>query len=473
MASVPGPGILPEEEEDIDITGQDVQHIPQMETDIPFLFFVTPSGANPDDRVDHPGPQNGSAGPATNQNGTRHAQNSGQLRKGAPTAAGAPAAGPVRRAKPPPPRAPGKQPAADKPSQEPLTKRRKIEDELRQGLQPVAIARSGAGAGGGGGAKGQPVRRPKPSKSRLELDPSKIVPRNLPTAPPHPSAARKPLAPPPPVAAVPSEPKAAPQLAPGEALDAWLAENTVEATEEELIEELPEEAPQERPTAETLAAEAACLHLQSLLPRLTAGRESIGQATTAAMRVGAGAGAARAVRMVIDATAAAAAPRDRLPYLYLLDSAIKAELKNCSSPEHEEGMNGAPQQAQQQRPFARAVGAALVRLVELLLGDEDIADKVGRLLSIWRRERVVPEGLLAPAEEALAAEAARRAGGPADQDFNSHLDFLKRTVPMSAHMRLIYTMPVSQSDPYFLSFYRLERTAARSLPHFLTFFICF
>lgn len=232
------------------------------------------------------------------------------------------------------------------------------------------------------------------------------------------------------------------QLMPGEALRAWLEENQTAAQEEPLIEDVHEEAPH-KPSAAELAADAACDRLLSLLSGLTAARDSIAQATEGALVTAAAGAAPRAVRMILDAVNGAPRPRERLPFLYLLDSALKAEARNHQNAEATNSRDVPPPS------FPRAVGAALLPLVTALLGDPSVTSKMEKVLRIWHRDGLVASVLVDSALEVITAGAETQRNGENEEEqpvsqalYTEGEAFeLLRSVPMNAVLTLNYTMP--------------------------------
>lgn len=342
--------------------------------------------------------------------------------------------------RPPPP------PTTADSASEPLTKRAKIQAELQQGHQPAPVSRSSfasfaATAAGPKPATSQPVRRPIMLETRRE------APKYLPMSP---SSLGKDSSSPgaallhrPSHRVLPTQQQpgtAGSQPAPGEAYKSWLEENkhSQEQQNEALIEELPEMAPRHQPSAQELAADAACREFSALLPGLNPGREAIGQATAAALRAAAAGASARAVRIVLDAAAEAPGPKERLPYLYVLDSAIKVEFRHAQATKQLQGS----QDENTMVSFPRAVGAGLVRLGELMSGDEEVRPKVAKLLGIWRREGLVAEKLIGPVLDSLENEAIQAAAATARSQ-EGDLMALLRATPLNAVVSLTYTMPVS------------------------------
>jgi len=381
---------------------------------------------------------------------------------GPPPADVAPKADPLVRQQPPPPL-----PRQNAASLEPLTKRAKIQAELQQGLQPVAIgtASTASGRNTPGGTKPPvvPIRRPSQPQSNPDLQnvSAKETPRSLATTAaaatvasetiPRSASSQKPTLCSP-LHKDPSPPDPLPNgtksnitkfsgktadLAPGEALRSWLEENQVVVEEEKLIEELPEDIPLHQPSAEELASNAACAEFQALLPGLTSAREAIGHAAAAASKVAATGASARAVRMVVDAASDASGPPERLPYLYLLDSLVKLELRQARE---REGKEEEKKEEGVQSGFRRAVGAALQRLVHLLLGDDQIRKKIDKLLGIWQREGIIAASLIGPVMESLEHDALRRKKELASTH-EKKLKALLKEMPMNAMMRITYAMP--------------------------------
>jgi hypothetical protein len=180
-------------------------------------------------------------------------------------------------------------------------------------------------------------------------------------------------------------------FAPGEALAEWLAEQNENATQPDdpLIEEPLEEAPR-APSAQEVAARVACQELREMLPSLTLSRDSIAQTNAAVLKVAAAGAAPRAVAMVLDAAAAAPSPRQRLPLLYLLDMALRSELRHAPSmmPKNVGG------QISPSPAFPRAIAAGIRQLINLLLEDDDVVSKAEKVLHIWRRDAAIPDGVL-------------------------------------------------------------------------------
>jgi hypothetical protein len=361
---------------------------------------------------------------------------------------------------------------------EPLTKRAKIQAELQQGLQPIAIGTASAASGkNSANAPGAtkppvvPIRRPpqpqsdsdlrKPSAKETSRNPATTVaaaaasesiprPASCQLYVPLPALCSPTQIDPPPLPEpstnnnnnnnnnkITKSPGKKTDLAPGEALRTWLEENKVVVEEEKLIDELPEDIPQHQPSAKEVASNAACAEFQALLPGLTSAREAISHAAAAALKVAATGASARAVRMVVDAASDASGPPERLPYLYLLDSVVKLELRQAQEQEgkeeekHEEGV---------QSGFRRAVGAALQRLVHLLLGDDLIRKKIDKLLGIWQREGLIAASLIGPVMESLEHDDLRRTKEMAKTDEQELKALLKET-PMNTMMRITYRMP--------------------------------
>jgi hypothetical protein len=329
---------------------------------------------------------------------------------------------------------------------EPLTKRAKIQAELQQrGLQPVAI---GGKSNAGGAAVGSGISKPSITPS---IRPPSQLGSYIPNLSTNIEATRSPL----PAATAPAEPTpdAAPNnkstnnkdqktdSAPGEALRTWLEENQVVVEEEKLIEELPEDVPLHQPSVEELASNAACAEFQVLLPGLVSTREAINYAAAVAMKVAVTGASARAVRMVVDAASDALGPRERLPYLYLLDSVIKLELRQAQElGGEEEGKKEEATTQLQHSSFRRAIGAALQRLVHLLLGDDQIKAKVEKLLGIWQREELIAASLIGPVMESLELDAARRKKEARVVQAHN-LNALLKENSMSIVTKLMYTMP--------------------------------
>lgn len=116
---------------------------------------------------------------------------------------------------------------------------------------------------------------------------------------------------------------------PGSAYEEWLRENNIQTEQEDepLIEELPEEPIIHQPSQEELAADIAHADFEQMLSDLKATRDCIERVTTAAFKaVSLSNNAARAVRAVLHA-ATQCVLKDRLPYLYLLDNALKKQIK--------------------------------------------------------------------------------------------------------------------------------------------------
>lgn len=239
-----------------------------------------------------------------------------------------------------------------------------------------------------------------------------------------------------------SPPQSAGLLVTSEAVKAMLA--SLKAPEEALIEELPEEQVH-APTAGEVAVSAACSEFEASLPGLTVARDSIGRATAAALRAGDLGGGAKAVRLVLDAVEVCTEPGARLAYLYLLDSVMRTELRQRA--EREQRRDGAA--------FPRAVGAALARLVSLLVEEVALCGKVEKVLNIWGKEGAVGEALLGPGlniiavrreTEAAAAAArereAREAATAPARLTEQELRAMAAATPMSTVVALTYVMQV-------------------------------
>jgi CID domain len=344
-------------------------------------------------------------------------------------------------------------------SVEPLTKRAKIQADLQQGLLPVAIGTAAAAAvnnkiniTGGITKPLLPIRRPPQPQPLLDLP--KLSAGETPISSPAMAVAvaaaattQQPAIPspsknPPSAPAEPSSNKVGNRqgdLAPGEALKTWLEENKTHVVEEKLIEELPDDLPLHQPSAEELASNAACAEFQAFLPGLTSAREAISQAAAAAIKVASTGGSARAVRMVVDAASNAAGPAERLPYLYLLDSIVKLEVRQAQEQEKEEE-NEEKREEGVQLGFRRAVGAAMQRLVHLLLGDDQIRKKVDTLLGIWQREGFIAQSLIDPVMESLEHDAERRRKEAAAEHTHK-LKTLLNEIPLTLVMKFTYKMP--------------------------------
>jgi hypothetical protein len=289
---------------------------------------------------------------------------------------------------------------------EPLTKRAKIQADLQPDLQPIPL-----GAAAADGNKSNPLSGAEPTPATNNNNKSTNNKDNG---------------------------SKNGDLAPGEALRTWLEQNKVVEVEEQLIEELPDDVPLHQPTAEELASNAACAEFQALLPGLTPAKEAISLAAAAALKVAATGASARAVRMVVDAASDATGPPERLPYLYLLDSVVKLELRQ--SQEQKEGKEEEKKEEGAQTGFRRAVGAALQRLVHLLLGDDNVRKKVDKLLGIWQREGLIAASLIGPVVESLEHDAQRRRQEAAAAQAQK-LKSLLTSNPLSARLKIMCTMP--------------------------------
>ena len=319
--------------------------------------------------------------------------------------------GPAQRAAPAP-----VVPAPAAVPQEPLTKRAKLLGDVN--LEPAPLARNGGDAS----AKAVAVKRPR----------AVAAPRPA-VAPPL-AAKEKPT--PPALAALgpPAVPPAADQPL-GEtqksAYDEWLEANATVEPEAPLIEEIAEVV-QYQPSAEELLGEKAIAAFEALLPRLESSKESIGIATTAALAAAAAGKGPRAVRAVIDAVLACPNPRDRVRYLYLLDSSIKQEVRLAKTG----GASGAP-------AFPRAVGAALPRLVGAMLGDADVLSRVETVLGVWRSQEFVSQALVDAALAAVAADRAALASAAVGST-EAQLQQMVRETSLNATLSLTFTLEVSQ-----------------------------
>jgi hypothetical protein len=91
-------------------------------------------------------------------------------------------------------------------------------------------------------------------------------------------------------------------------------------------------------------------------------------------------GAARLVRTVLDVVSAEPEPKRRVPYLYLLDSILQTEAHQAATGAGvSAGGAGAGDPSALIAPacvFPRVVGAALGRLVDMLVTDTDLCLKV-------------------------------------------------------------------------------------------------
>jgi hypothetical protein len=240
------------------------------------------------------------------------------------------------------------------------------------------------------------------------------------------------------------EEPAVPQLKPGEALKAWLEENARSQTEETpLIEELPEEQPHE-PTTVQIAAEQACEIFTAKISTLSKTRESIAQATEAAIIAGMVGAAARVVRTVLDVLDDISNTGARLPCLYLLDSILKAEAR---SRKYSTAKDKSPGR------FSRAIGAALQVVVQKLSHcDEEVRSKVERVLKIWQRDCLIGSGLIESALDSLAAEARRESELEARRMIDlypmpSQDEMMKmwRQIPLNSVLRLDYRLSNGKS----------------------------
>ena len=346
------------------------------------------------------------------------------------------------KTKPPPP------PTTADQATEPLVKRAKLQAELQQDVQPPPISRSSFAAYAGSASAAskptttQPVRRPTMLETRREtskyLTVSPGVFNKEGSTPASGSHHHRPQTQ---FFNQNQMDGNGSQPAPGEAYQSWLQENRAgsqECQEEPLIEELPEVAPDYQPSARELAADAACREFSSLLPGLTSGREAIGLATSAALRAASAGASARAVRIILDAAAEAAGPKERLPYWYVLDSAIKVEYRHAQATKQLQGCL----EDDTRGSFPRAVGAGLMRLGTLMLGDEDVQPKVAKLLGIWKKEGLVPANLVGPVLDALENDAMQAAIAVA-KGTEGDLMALMRATPLNAVVSITYTMPVS------------------------------
>ena len=241
-------------------------------------------------------------------------------------------------------------------------------------------------------------------------------------------------------------------LAPGEALKTWLEQNKTVEEEEALIEELPEEAPSHQPSADELAADAVCKEFEIVLQGLTRTNTAIELATGAALKAAAVGASARVVRLVLSVAAGAPSSRHRLPFLFLLDSAIKSEIRMGAVQEKTTENDGIEASNVMQPALRRAVGAALPRLIDLLLGDAVIRPKIEKLLNIWKREGFVADSVIDPVIEAVKRDAEKEREAAAAmaaavkailrEEREKELMSLLRETPMNARMTLTYTMPV-------------------------------
>lgn len=245
------------------------------------------------------------------------------------------------------------------------------------------------------------------------------------------------------------EEPAVPQLKPGEALKAWLEENAQSQAEEApLIEELPEEQPHE-PTTLQIAAEQACEIFTAKISTLSKTRESIAQATEAAIIAGMVGAAARVVRTVLDVLDDTSKTGSRLPCLYLLDSILKAEARSRKSTTAKDKFPGR---------FSRAIGAALQVVVQKLSHcDEEVRSKVERVLKIWQRDCLIDSGLIESALDSLAAEARRESELEARRMIDlypmpSKDEMMKiwRKIPLNSVLRLDYSLSNGKSVQKFI-----------------------
>ena len=215
--------------------------------------------------------------------------------------------------------------------------------------------------------------------------------------------------------------------------------------EETLNENISEETPLHyQPTSSEVAADAACDALRNLLPSLQGNREVISSATAVMLSAGMHGATARAVRMVLEACTNALKPKDRLPYLYLLDSTLKRDSKDSMKLGATVTSTTTTTSTTRCWGFSRAIGAALIHLIHLLLGDDDVCAKTEKILGIWQQEKLIPDALLHPGLEAVRADRDGRGNKPSlvvcPEDRKNEMLAAWRGMPLNAGMTLIYEM---------------------------------